>query len=383
MSESDALAVPLDAVPPVEHPDLQFVRILAREGDGTEARRRIGRLTEAARQRGDWTSLPRLLVTSANIETDAGDWSQAEAHAEEAQIGLAQTGEGSFGLDLAGVRLWQAVLRGRADEARETGAVIERRGDDQLKPVLVGRWLALGSLELAIGDAEAALEWAERIMAQPGVIRLFPVWWEYAVALHLEALVGVGRVGEARLPAARLERRALRHGRAAALAEALRARAIVRAADGELESALESAEEAVEIHGALELPFRAARAWFTLGEVRRRARQRGAARTAFEAALDGFTRVGAGIWIDRTSHELERVAGRRPTGSALTDTERRVAELAAAGHTNKEIADALFMSVHTVEAHLTRVFRALGVQSRTELARADLDHPDTRGPAQP
>ena len=65
-------------------------------------------------------------------------------------------------------------------------------------------------------------------------------------------------------------------------------------------------------------------------------------------------------------------ADARPV-SPLTDTERRVAELAAAGQTNREIAHALFMSVHTVEAHLTRIFRTVGVQSRTELARADLD----------
>jgi len=67
------------------------------------------------------------------------------------------------------------------------------------------------------------------------------------------------------------------------------------------------------------------------------------------------------------------VASRRRAGSPLTDTERRVAELAGAGQTNREIADALFMSVHTVEAHLTRIFRTLGIQSRTALARADLD----------
>jgi DNA-binding CsgD family transcriptional regulator len=123
----------------------------------------------------------------------------------------------------------------------------------------------------------------------------------------------------------------------------------------------------------MQMPFRAARAWFTLGEVRRRSRQKGASRAAFQTALESFTGLGARIWVDRTQTELGRVASRRPPGSPLTDTERRVAELAAAGQTNREIADALFMSVHTVEAHLTRVFRALGVQSRTELARVDLD----------
>jgi DNA-binding CsgD family transcriptional regulator len=62
----------------------------------------------------------------------------------------------------------------------------------------------------------------------------------------------------------------------------------------------------------------------------------------------------------------------------LTATERRVVELVAAGRTNREIADTLFMSVHTVEAHLTRLFRELGVHSRTELARLAVERSDPR-----
>jgi DNA-binding CsgD family transcriptional regulator len=150
----------------------------------------------------------------------------------------------------------------------------------------------------------------------------------------------------------------------------------VHSAQGDHAAANAAAEEAVEIHAALQLPFRAARAFFTLGEVRRRSRQKAAARAAFEAALERFTELGAAVWVERTRVELGRVASRRPAGSPLTETERRVAELAGAGQTNREIADALFMSVHTVEAHLTRIFRTLGVQSRTELARADLDRVD-------
>jgi DNA-binding CsgD family transcriptional regulator len=72
------------------------------------------------------------------------------------------------------------------------------------------------------------------------------------------------------------------------------------------------------------------------------------------------------------------VAQKRPEGSPLTATERQVVDLVADGRTNKEIADTLFMSVHTVEAYLTRLFRSLGVQSRTELARLVLDGTDPR-----
>jgi DNA-binding CsgD family transcriptional regulator len=233
--------------------------------------------------------------------------------------------------------------------------------------------LALATLDLSLGEAGRALERLAPIVAEPALGRLLPMRREMVVAMQAEALVGLGRAEEARASVDVAERRARRRGPATALAEVLRARALVLAAQGDHAAATRSAEEAVAILSGVQLPFRSARAWFALGEVRRRSRQKATSRAAFETALAGFEALGATIWIERTRSELARVASRRPTGSRLTDTERRVAELAGSGHTNREIADALFMSVHTVEAHLTRVFRALGVQSRTELARVDLD----------
>jgi DNA-binding CsgD family transcriptional regulator len=228
-------------------------------------------------------------------------------------------------------------------------------------------------MELSLGDVESVLDRITPIVAEPPLGRLLPVRRETVVAIQVEALVGLGRVSEARAAIDPVERRARRRGPPTALAEARRARALVSAAQGDLEGATGSAEEAVEILSGVQLPFRTARAWFTLGEVRRRGRQKAASRTAFETALALFEGLGSTVWVERTQTELGRVASRRPPGSPLTDTERRVAELAAAGQTNREIAQALFMSVHTVEAHMTRIFRTVGVQSRTELARADLE----------
>ena len=102
--------------------------------------------------------------------------------------------------------------------------------------------------------------------------------------------------------------------------------------------------------------------------MRRQAQQKRAAREALEQALAIFEELGARLWADKARAELRRISGRQPAPDELTETERRVAELAAQGRTNKEIAAQLFMGVSTVEAHLSHVYRKLAIRSRTELA---------------
>jgi DNA-binding NarL/FixJ family response regulator len=102
--------------------------------------------------------------------------------------------------------------------------------------------------------------------------------------------------------------------------------------------------------------------------VRRQAQQKRAAREALEEALRIFEELGAPLWADKARAELKRISGRRAPSEELTETEGRVAELAAQGRTNKEIASELFMARSTVEGHLSHVYRKLGIRSRTELA---------------
>jgi DNA-binding NarL/FixJ family response regulator len=104
------------------------------------------------------------------------------------------------------------------------------------------------------------------------------------------------------------------------------------------------------------------------GTIQRRARRRRDARTTLEGACAAFDRLGATAWVQRTRVELGRIGGRAPASGELTDAERRIVELVVAGRSNKDIAAQLYLAVATVEAGLSKIYRKLGVGSRTELA---------------
>ena len=119
-------------------------------------------------------------------------------------------------------------------------------------------------------------------------------------------------------------------------------------------------------------PLDRARYRLVAGQRLRRAGERRAARQALHEALDFFTAAQASPWVDRTQEELEATGTHpQPRGRtvALTPSESRVAELVALGKTNKDVAALLFVSMKTVEFHLSAIYRKLGVTNRTALAR--------------
>ena len=133
---------------------------------------------------------------------------------------------------------------------------------------------------------------------------------------------------------------------------------------------MQALEQAAAEYDRLGLRFDAARSLLALGRAQRRHRKWGAARRTLEAAEAAFGELGSPGWAEEARAELSRVGARRPQPSGqLTPAERRVAELAADGLANKEIAQALFLSVKTVEGHLSHVYAKLGVRSRAKLAR--------------
>jgi DNA-binding CsgD family transcriptional regulator len=165
------------------------------------------------------------------------------------------------------------------------------------------------------------------------------------------------------------DERAAALDRAWALAILARARALLLAARGELEGAFASFERALAQHTRRNDPFQHARTLLALGRTQRRAKRRGAARATLNDALAAFDRLGAPLWAEQTRAELARIGGRASSRDELTGAEHRIAELVAQGHTNREVAAELFLTVHSVETALTRVYRKLGVRSRAELAR--------------
>ena len=99
------------------------------------------------------------------------------------------------------------------------------------------------------------------------------------------------------------------------------------------------------------------------------------ARESLEQALAMFDRLGARLWAERTRSELARIGGRPAASGDLTPTERRIATLVLEGRSNKEIAAAMFITPKTVGTQLSRIYRKVGVHSRTELAsRLNANH---------
>jgi DNA-binding NarL/FixJ family response regulator len=152
-----------------------------------------------------------------------------------------------------------------------------------------------------------------------------------------------------------------------AAAIAARCQALLAAAAGDGALALEHIERALELDDECPVPFERNRSLLVAGAIHRRARQKAASRTALTQAAEGFAAMGAQGWSQRCERELQRVGTPARSATALTVTERKIAELAATGLTNRQVAERSFLSPKTVEANLARVYRKLGITSRAEL----------------
>jgi DNA-binding NarL/FixJ family response regulator len=186
----------------------------------------------------------------------------------------------------------------------------------------------------------------------------------------VEALAEAGRLDAAGEVIGRLRDLAAAQQHPWGLATVTRSAAVVTLADGYDEAAAAGLARAAAAYRALGLDFDAARTLLFLGRAQRRFKKRAAARQSLEQARSAFAQLGCPGWAQAAADELDRVSGRRAAhAGGLTPGEQRAAELAAGGLSNKEVAARLYLSVATVETHLSSVYAKLGLRSRAQLAR--------------
>jgi len=361
--EAPELWEPIDGMRMSDWPLFTMAQILPSTGRLRDASALIDRLLGFADERGDLTVRAELLMQRATVERLSGDLRQARETQREAL--------------LLGEAMWPPFR-----ELALLAAIEADLGDEQSARDHADRLMqvagpemdfqaheALASLELSAGRFEDAYAHLGRVR-RPGTLDEMgePMFLRGFVGDEIEILVGVGRSDEAEPLVGWLAERGSVLNRPMTLALAERGRGLLREAEGDLEEAERALLRAGDHHRDPSVPFDRARTLLILGRVRRRLGMKRAARDALEEAAGLFERIGARLWLERVRAETQAISGRRSMGMELSDAEERVARLAAAGRTNKEIATELSLSVRTVEGHLSRIYEKLGIRGRSELA---------------
>jgi DNA-binding CsgD family transcriptional regulator len=323
------------------------------------------RWEKMARAAGAFTTLPVALAYHAVSEAMAGHFREADTRwAQMLEVLTMSSGPGVLGVNSRSSGLLLAY-RGHLTEARATGLahVRESAARGQGGPADIGRYI-VALADLFGGDYAAAMSSAQTVIDDD------PAYTAEATLPELiEAAVRAGDYEAAVTAHKILSERALTAGTPWALG--LRARCEALLAEGaDAEGCyLESISQLKRCRMAVDL----ARTHLLYGQWLRRARRRRDARHELRTAHDMFAAMGADRFAGQAAAELratgERARARTPeTDADLTPQETRVADLAAAGASDSEIAAQLFISPSTVDYHLRKVFRKLHVTSRTQLA---------------
>ena len=370
MSRAIALEGAGTGLRPLRSPTFREACMLMWTDELDAARSTFVDLEKRCREGDDEGSLTVILFLLAQLECGAGHWLDAARYADESLTITEWTGQQPYrALALSA----KALVEARCGRERAARAAVEEGLKLARQSGLVQASLfnlsALGFLELSLGNIEEAdrVLWplAEGLLGsgigEPGVVRFVPD--------EIEALVALGEPDKARSLLLPFLARAKTLGRHWALATAERSWGLLSASMGELPEALGAFDRALESHRFLEEPFELGRTLLAQGQTLRRSKKWRLARDSLSESLAIFDRLGAGLWVQRAAAEMARIGGRAPGPVGLTPTEQNLADLVARGLTNREAARALFLSVSTVEANLRRIYRKLGVRSRTELSR--------------
>ena len=361
---------PVVRLRPVTHwPSVAYAEMLSWTDDLETARMRWTEVLELARDRGEESSVIDFLPKIVILECVAGAFDRALAYASEGEVLAAGAAQGAYHATMLASRALVEAHLGDAvacrEDARTAGLLASRTG--ALVASTTAAW-ATGLLELSLGDPAATHRALDPLIAsrratgirEPGELRFVPD--------EIEALIALGLLAEAGSMLEWYRHLAEDSGRIGALAACGRCEGLLLAARGDLGGAIESLQGSRARYEQVIEPFGAARTLLALGSTARRARKLRMARQCLDAATTAFRTMGAVQWADLARAEAVRVGGRRPTVAGLTPTEQEVAELVASGHSNGETAAAMFITVRTVEGHLSRIYAKLGLRSRSELA---------------
>jgi DNA-binding CsgD family transcriptional regulator len=356
-------------------PGIAVGHILHWAGDLGAARALYEREYSTAVREGVETGLPLVMWAMTENEVWAGDWRRARELVTEGCSRAEDSGSVVALGFMSAARGLLNACQGRVDDAVQDAVFAVETAAALGIPLLAAIGAQpFGIAALSSGDAGLAHErlapFAESALAdgiaEPALCRFLPD--------EIEALIRLGLLDQAEALLGPFQSRSARLERCWGIAAAQRCRGLLAGAAGDLAQAEKAVEAALEAHRQLSssLPFEEARTLLAAGEVHRRARHKHESRNLLRRAQAAFEGLGSPLWAARAGSEMSRVGVRTPrpaSGPALTLAEQRVAGLAAAGRTNPEIATELFMGLRTVEAHLSRIYRKLGVRSRTELCR--------------
>ena len=336
-----------------------------------DARRLLDGMIGYARDLSAPGMLPLALAMRADLSFWTGDWTSSFSDAWNA-ASLARESQQSAMLPYALVAMARVESATGRDKAARDHVATAVESAEKVGHRSIEYWAqgAMGFVELGAGRIDEAVERLELVATvteEMGVWHPSALTWLGDLA---EAQTALGRQHDAQRVSARLDALADRTGTAWVTAVAGRARGIVAVDDGFEHHFV----EALESPALVELPFERARTDLCFGEQLRRAdRVADAARHLWAARVD-FVRLGASPWVDRTDRELAE-CGETPSRAErngldrLTPQEIQVASAVAAGATNREAAEQLFLSRRTVEHHLGNVYRKLGIHSRMHLVR--------------
>lgn len=300
-----------------------------------------------------------------------GEWHRAAAVVERG-LALAETCEAPL---LNPLLLWTgaqvAVMSGRAELSRHYLSRMQTSEDSfliQRLPAAMGRMIVT-STAAEIGDALRAGRHLHTIVSQVDTQQ--PGFWPWE-DVYAQTLVSAGHVDEADAVISAAEDRYSDSGIVSLRAKNLVPRASIQIQRGMTRAGVQSLEDAVDAITGMNLPAYEARILFEFGSVLRRIGRRSRAEEFFSRAEEVFAMMGATTMVHRCAVERRAggVGGRRPNRLGLTPQEEQIAVLVAEGATNRGTAQELSLSTKTVEYHLTRVYRKLGLSSRSELPQA-------------